>query len=341
MPNVLVLGAAGAIGAHAVRALLAEGWRVRALARAGSDLRGLDGLPLELVRGDLRDSAALARALEGCAALVHAAGAYPTSRVSVAGAIAAGLAGVEPPLEAARAAGVVRAVYVSSLSTIGPARRARARHGRPPRAPALVPLADERDEGAWPHEGAYSAAKRAMEAAALSVCVAGLPLVVVNPTLCLGEHDHKPTSGRMVHETLRGRLPLLDAPLNVVYTGDVGLGIARALERGRPGERYLLGGANTTAAWLLRQIAFEGGVPPPRLWLPMQVARRGAHAADVARRLSGRPAFSVTAVDLLARGQHFDCGKARRELGLPEATSAVETVRRAVAWFQRSREVAR
>lgn len=289
---------------------------MRALVRPRSNRADLAGLPIELVEGDIHRPATLERAFAGCQAFVHAAGFYPTDSISVARAVNAGLASVEPVFEAARAARVERGVYVSSLSTI---------------PPAGAPGSGE----VWEGTGPYSAAKAAMERAALDGAAAGLPLVIVNPTLCLGEYDRKPTSGRIMLEIARGRVPVyLDGPTNVVYTGDVGLGIARALEHGKVGKRYVLGGENTTFEWLLRQIAFELGARPPLFRIPLPAARVGARLVDRVDGLRKRPAMAAMAVELAAGSQHFDLDTAARELGLAEPTPAVETIRRAVRWFR-------
>jgi dihydroflavonol-4-reductase len=156
----------------------------------------------------------------------------------------------------------------------------------------------------------------------------------VNPTLCLGEHDRKPTSGRLVLEIAEGRMPFyLEAPVNVVYSGDVGRGIAAALAGGRPGERYLLAGDDTTFGWLVRQIAYEAGTRPPHLRAPFLLARAAAPFVDAVARARGAQGFASVGVDLLSASRRFD-GSAARELDLPEPTPAVETVRRAVRWFR-------
>lgn len=333
---LLILGATGAIGAHAVRACIAAGWSVRALVRPTSDTSDLAGLATDVVEGDIHRPVSLDRAFAGCTGFVHAAGFYPSRSMSRAQAVNAGLASVEPVFEAAREAGVGRGVYVSSLTTIPRPREDRGRVSRRGRGTptAGAALATERGPVVAGGTGPYHAAKAAMERAALESVAGGLPLVIVNPTLCLGEHDRKPTSGRIVVEVARGRVPVyVDGPVNVVYTGDVGLGIARALELGRPGERYVLGGTNTSFGWLLRQIAFETGARPPLLPIPLSLARAGAKLADTVERIRGRPAMTEMAVDIAAASQHFDTSKAAHELGLTSPTPAVETVRRTVSWF--------
>lgn len=337
MPQVLVLGAAGAIGAHVVRVLGDSGWRIRAFVRPATDTRALEGLDVDVAIGDARDEHSVRAALNGCDALVHAAGFYPRGPLSVARAAHEGVATVAPVLRAALAAGIGRAVYVSSAATLGPGRRPSPRPGKSKVADPRVRFADEADPPPVPR-GPYTAAKLAMERAALDAAAAGLPLVVVNPTLCLGEHDRKPTSGRLVVAILRGRLPAVpDAPLNVVWTGDVARGIAAALERGGVGRRYALGGANTTLPWLARQIAFEGGVrPPATVPFPARAAGflRPLGATVGALRPRAGAMLAGPGLELLAAAQHVDTTRAARELDLLPVLPAVQTVRRTVAWFR-------
>jgi dihydroflavonol-4-reductase len=185
--------------------------------------------------------------------------------------------------------------------------------------------------------GPYGLAKESMERLALDHAAGGLPLVVVNPSLCLGEYDRKPSSGRLVLEIGRGRMPLyVEGPVNVVYTGDVGRGIAAALAAGRVGERYVLAGEDTTFGWLLRQIAYEAGARPPRFRAPLALMKAGARLVDAAARARGKSTFASVGVELLAAARRRDGAVAARELGLPEPTPAVETVRRAVRWFRES-----
>ncbi len=330
---MLVLGATGAIGAHVARACLARGWEVRALVRAASRREDLAGLELELVDGDVREPRTLAAAFSGCDAFVHAAGFYPTSDLSPARAVEIGLASVRDVFEAAAAEGVGRGVYVSSASTIAGDREQGAA-GAAQRPSALPPAPDPPASQRTP-AGPYGRAKEAMERLARARAAHGLPLVIVNPTLCLGEYGRKPSSGRLVLEVARGRVPFyVEAPVNVVYTGDVGRGIAAALSDGRVGERYVLAGNDTTFGWLVRQIAYEAGARAPRVRAPLALARAGARLSDAVARARGEPAFARVGIELLGASRRFDGSAARRALGLPEPTPAVETVRRAVRWLR-------
>jgi dihydroflavonol-4-reductase len=330
----LVLGAGGAIGSHAVQACLRRGWRVRGLVRGPAARARLADLPCEIVEGDLRDPAALRRAFEGCEAFVHAAGWYPADPFRTGRAIAAAVASVRPAFEAARAAGATRGVLVSSAVTMPPSDSV---SGLPLQsgdvtAPGRAPGAARR--APVPRPGPYLAAKAAMEREAAAAAAAGLALAIVNPTFCLGERDPKPATRRLVRGVARRRIrAVVEAPINVVYTGDVGEGIAAALDRGRPATRYLLGGENTSLPWLLRQIAFESGAPPPRLRIPFALARVGALLSDVGTMAAGRPAYAGIGIEVLSMARHRDGSGARRALGLPEPLPVVETVRRTTRWF--------
>jgi dihydroflavonol-4-reductase len=324
--RVLVLGAAGAIGSHALQACLRRGWGVRGLVRGAAARSRIADLPCETVEGDLRDAAVLARAFDGCDAFVHAAGWYPANPFRTARSAAEAIASVRPVFEAARLAGAGRGVLVSSAVTM-------------PASEAVSELPDVGLSGpAHPsgrRRGPYLAAKLAMEMEAARAAGQGLGLAVVNPTFCLGERDPKPATRRLVRGLARRRIrAVIEAPVNVVYTGDVGEGVAAALERGLAGRRYLLAGENTTLPWVLRQIAFELGAPPPRLRLPLAAARAGATLSDLGALAAGRPAYAGVGLEVLSLARHRDGAGSRLALGLPEPLPVIETVRRAIRWFR-------
>lgn len=334
--RVLVLGAAGAIGYHALQACLRRGWAVRGLVRGTAARARIADLPCETVEGDLRDAAVLARAFEGCDAFVHAAGWYPANPFRTARSAAEAIASVRPVFEAARLTGAGRGVLVSSAVTM-------------PASEAVSGLLDVGLSGpdhpsgrrsgpadpAGRRPGPYLAAKRAMEREAARAAAQGLGLAIVNPTFCLGERDPKPATRRLVQGLARRRIrAVIEAPVNVVYTGDVGEGVAAALERGLAGTRYLLAGENTSLPWVLRQIAFELDAPPPRLRLPLAAARAGAAVSDLGALAVGRPAYAGVGLEVLSMARHRDGAGARLALGLPEPLPVIETVRRATRWFR-------
>jgi Nucleoside-diphosphate-sugar epimerases len=308
--KALVLGATGFLGSHVVRALLARGLLVRVLRREHSDTRAIDGLDVETAIGDLRDAESVARAVRGCCWVFHIAGYYPIIALDRAKAIADGMVTMTNVLRAC--CDVERFVYTSSLSTIGPAGTEA--------SPYL------------PRKSAYYQAKFAMEQAALA---SGLPVVVVNPTYCIGECDVKPTSGILILNLLRGHRTYVDAPTNAVDVRDVAVGHILACEKGRICERYLLGNWNTSFGEVLRVAAEIAGVPGPTVRLPVRPLFWLAVASEwyASKFTKHPPRLPLTGVHLLAWSQHFDSSKAIRELRLPQ-NPIPDAIRRTIEWFR-------
>ena len=237
----LVTGATGFVGSAVVRALLDAGEVPRVLVRPESDRRNLAGLGVDLAEGDLRDAASLARACRGCQALFHVAADYRLWVPRPEEIYAANVDGTRALMQAAGAAGVARIVYTSSVATLG-----LTRDGSPADEATPAALADM--------IGHYKRSKfLAEEVVRGMVTEAGLPAVIVNPSTPIGPRDIKPTpTGRMIVEAARGRIPaFVDTGLNVVHVADVAAGHLLAFERGRIGERYILGGENLALAEIL------------------------------------------------------------------------------------------
>jgi len=322
--KALVTGATGFIGSNVVRALLERGYQVRALTREGSNLSNLAGLDVELAVGDVRERASLERAMEGCDCLFHLAAAYalwtpdpqPIYDINVDGTVNA--------LAAARAAGVHKVVYTSSESTIGIARNGE---------PGTEALFAEPDELA----GHYKRSKYLAEQVALRASEDGLDVVVVNPTTPIGRGDIRPTpTGQIVVDFLNGRMPAyVNTGLNLVDVDDVAVGHVLALEKGRPGERYILGNKNLTLKEILAALGRVTGRRAPRLRLPLWVALGAAYVSEfTARRVTGGPPrIPVTGVKVARHFRYFDCSKAVRELGMPQ-TPIEEALDKAVRWFR-------
>ena len=322
--RALVLGATGHIGSHVVRALLNRGYAVRAMSRNPRYAFLLDGLPVERVQLDLEDARQLAGTVEGCEVAFVCAGYYPRWTDRREPAIQRGLAQIRRIFDALRHRRLQRIVYTSSAATIAP-------------VPGRASI--EADREPWPltqFRPLYSTVKIAMEHAVQRYIDEGLPIVIVNPSVCIGEYDAHPFSGRLVlaFAGRRWRLPVyLEQAFNVVYTGDVGVGHVLAAEHGGVGERYLLTGEQTTVSAFARRVAAQAHVPPPR-W---RVAYPLAMAASI---LSEGLGALTRAEPLLPRQvirharipQRLDGSKAHRELGLPR-TSMDEAIRRAVSWF--------
>ncbi len=275
----LVTGATGFVGSAVVRALLDAGEVPRVLVRPESDRRNLDGLGVDLAEGDLRDAASLARACRGCQALFHVAADYRLWVPRPEQIYATNVDGTRALMQAAGAAGVARIVYTSSVATLG-----FNRDGSPAVEATPAALADM--------IGHYKRSKfLAEEVVRGMVTEVGLPAVIVNPSTPIGPRDIKPTpTGRMIVEAARGRIPaFVDTGLNVVHVADVAAGHLLAFERGRIGERYILGGENLAFAEILGAIARLRGRPPPRLRLPHGLVLPIAHAAEAWARLPRPP----------------------------------------------------
>lgn len=316
--KALVLGGTGFIGGQIVRAALEAGYQVRALRRRHSVGALADiARQVEWVQGNLDDVDTLVAAAGGCEVLFHAAAHYPQSSRDIPGEVAYASAQMERVLEAARRTGVDRLIYTSSLTTVGP-----------PSQPGR--LADERDfyvPGS--SNSAYYEAKFAMEHLALQAAAGGLPLVALSPSAVFGPGDVKPTTGQLLLEVAKGRVPVyFDAVINVVDGRDVAAAHVAAVERGRVGERYIIGGHNITLRQALTVAAGAAGVAPPRIRLPRALVHAVIRLAD-----------ALPGVELPENGrtlrfwQPLSILKAQRELG-STVRPFEETARDTVSWFR-------
>lgn len=323
----LVIGGTGLLGANLVRALLDHGHQVRVLHRASSNLRTIAGLDIERVVGDLQEGESLRRACEGCQVVYQAAGYYPTSTLHVEVAKGQALKETVMLLEAVRATRVDRLVFASSLTTVGFPKIT----GHP--ANEACPFTTR-----YPHNP-YLMAKVAMEEKILQAAQQGIPAVVVIPTEFFGPYDQRPTSGTHILMVAKGRMPVyIPGRVNVIDVRDVADTMIRAAERGREGERYLVGNWNTTQKELNECIAQVVGVEPPLFPVPITFARWGAKIGEgifrtCLRRSPSLPAFMV---EVMAHMQHYDCSKAQRELHYPKRRieGAIED---AVTWFRNNK----
>jgi dihydroflavonol-4-reductase len=318
--TAFLTGGTGFVGANLARALLAAGWTVRALARPGSDRRNLAGLPLEIVAGDLND-ADLAVKIDGAEALFHVAAHYSLFRKDRAALLRSNVAGTRNVLAAARTAGVLRSVYTSSVAAIG------VRHGG---------IADENHQSE-PGEliGAYKRSKFYAEREAVEAASAGQDVVIVNPTTPIGPLDRKPTpTGEIFVRFLNGRMyALVDTGLNFVDVADVARGHLLAYDKGRSGERYILGGENLKLEALLQRVGRLAGRPAPRLrvplWLPLGVAWMEER---VLPRFGRTPTVPFDGVKMSGESMYYDSSKAMQQLGYaPKGIDAA--VAAAVEWF--------
>jgi len=321
--RALVTGATGFVGAAVARALLASGREVRALVRPTSDRRNLAGLALESVVGDLTDAASLVRAAGNCEAVFHVAADYRLGAPRPQELYQANVEGTRNLLNAARAAGVGRIVYTSSVATIGiPA------DGTPGNEATPVTLTDM--------VGHYKRSKFLAEELARSAARAGLPVVIVNPSTPVGPGDIKPTpTGQLVRDAACGRMPAyVDTGLNIVHVDDVAAGHLLALERGRIGESYILGGEDLTLREILADIARQVGRRPPRVRLPARALLPVAMIAEgVARLTGGSTRITVEGVRLAHKRMFFSSDKAVRELGYHWRPASV-ALADALAWLR-------
>ena len=316
---VLVTGASGFVGWHVARLLAARGWRVRALVRPTSALRELD---VERVVGDLRDETSLRSAVEGCCAVFHVAADYRLWVRDPHEMYQSNVEGTRNLLEAARRAGVSRVVYTSTVGCIG-----------------FVPggLADEESPvGISRMAGDYKRSKFMAEQVALEYAAAGFPVVIVNPTAPVGDHDFKPTpTGKIILDFVRGRMPaFVDTGLNLVDVEDVAMGHLLAYAHGRPGRRYILGGENLTLEAILGKLASICGRKAPRVRIPYLVALAAGAISTGWGRLTGRsPAVPLDAVRMSRVKMWVTHKRAETELGY-SAGPVDQALAKAVAWFQ-------
>ena len=319
MSPILVTGATGFLGWHVARKLLDRGYRVRALVRDAARLQELD---TETVRGDLRDSDSLRRAVEGCSLVYHVAADYRLWAKDPDELYRSNVDGTRNLLQAARDARVERVVYTSTVGCIGV----------PPGG-----IGDERQPVSLQEmKGAYKRSKFLAEKVALEFAASGLPVVVVNPTAPIGDHDAKPTpTGRIVVDFLKGRMPAyVDTGLNVVGADDTAEGHLLACERGRPGERYILGSENLTLEQILGKLAAISGKPAPKVQIPYAVAYAvGAVTTAWAHITGTEPRAPLDAVRMSRKKMWVSHAKAAAELGFRPGP-ADGALRRAVEWFR-------
>jgi dihydroflavonol-4-reductase len=321
--RALVSGATGFVGAAVARALLREGWQVRALARAGSDRRNLESLALEIAVGDLNDPASLEPAIADCRALFHVAADYRLGARDPEQLYRTNVQGTRNILAAARRAGVERSVYTSSVATMGiPADGTAGDEATPVALDAMI--------------GHYKRSKFLAERAVLDEARAGLAVVIVNPSTPVGPGDVKPTpTGQVVLDAACGRMPAyVDTGLNIVHVDDVARGHLLAFERGVVGERYILGGKDMTLREILAEISRLVGRDPPRVRLPYGAVLPIAYIAEAFSRVSGRSGrVTLEGVRMSRKRMFFSSAKAQRELGYTWRPP-VEAFADAVEWFR-------
>jgi dihydroflavonol-4-reductase len=316
----LITGATGFIGWHVAKRLLERGHRVRALARDPARLRELDGV--EAVTGDLRDAESLGRAVEGCGAAYHVAADYRLWTREPQEMFRSNVDGTRNLLEAAKRAGLDRVVYTSTVGCIGFPKDG---------------LGDETTPaGLEEMSGAYKRSKFLAERVAMEFAAGGFPVVIVNPTAPVGDHDFKPTpTGKTIVDFVRGKMPgFVDTGLNVVDVRDVAEGHISACERGRPGERYILGSENLTLQEIFARLAEIEGKRAPGIKVPYAVAYAAGVASTAWATLTGStPLAPLDGVRMARKKMWVRHDKAAAELGYAPGPAAA-ALERAVAWFK-------
>ena len=321
--KVFITGATGFLGSHVARVFAEQGADLRLLVRTTSSLKNLEGLKAETVTGDLRDSASVEKAMSGCEVVLHVAADYRLWVRDAAEMYRSNVEGTRAVLEAARKHGVRSVVYTSSVATVG-----FTGNGRPADEDSPVCLADM--------IGHYKRSKFMAEQLAVQAGGSGMRVVTVNPTTPVGEQDIKPTpSGRIVVDFLKGKFPAyVDTGLNLVDVQECARGHVTALEKGKTGERYILGGENLTLKQILDKLGAISGLPSPKVKLPYFFAyAAGLVDETVSGRWLGRePRATVEAARMGKKKMWASSEKATRELGW-KIVPAQDALRRAVEWF--------
>lgn len=320
--TTLVTGAAGFLGSHVTRQLVARGEEVRVLMRASSTNRAIADLSLEYVTGDLRDAPSLDRAMKGVKRVFHVAADYRLWAKRSRDIYDSNVEGTKNLLEAAKRAGVQQLIYTSTVATLAVDR---------PEVP------NERTDAKLEEMvGHYKRSKWMAEQEALNAAKSGLPVIVAMPTTPVGPWDWKPTpTGKIIVDFLNGKMPgYVDTGLNFVGVEECAAGHLLVAEKGKVGERYLLGGENLTLKAMLDILAKITGLPSVYLKIPHGLALGVAYVESGFSRLIGRePQIPVEGVKIAQHMMFVDCSRAPKELGF-QPGSVTAALERAVRWYE-------
>ncbi len=321
--KTLITGANGFVGSAVLRHLIKQGHQVRALVRPGSDRRNFIGIELEVVEGDLTDTASLERAVAGCHTLFHIAADYRLWLPDPDTMYKTNVDGTRNLIIAATRANIERIVYTSSVATLGINK-----DGTPSDETTPVTLEDM--------IGHYKRSKYLAEQEVHKLVKdMSSPVVIVNPSTPVGPRDIKPTpTGRIVLDTIRHRMPAyVDTGLNIVHVDDVAEGHLLALEKGNIGERYILGGDNMSLAKILEYICLDQGMKPPTIKLPHNLVMPIAWIMErIASITHKEPRATVESVRMSKKMMFFTSDKAKEKLAY-RARPGVEGLKDAIAWF--------
>lgn len=321
--KALVTGATGFVGGAVARALVRAGIDVRVLARPDSNLQNLEGLAVERVAGDLRDPASLRAALTGCRQLYHIAAHYALWAPEPSIFYDINVTGTRMILEAALAVGIERTVYCSTIGAIG----------LPPGGGLGT---EETPVSLDQMAGHYKRSKYLAEQEVLRLAREGLPVVIVNPSAPVGAGDVKPTpTGQIIVDFMKGRMPAyIETGMNIIDVDDVAVGHLLAMQKGRVGERYILGNKNLMLREVFEILSRLTGVKAPSIKLPRMAILPLAYLNHWIANLTGRPPrIPLEGVKMAKYKMHYDCSKAIRELGLPQTPPEV-ALEKAVRWFR-------
>jgi len=319
---VLVTGASGFVGAAVARAALARGFRTRVLMRPKANRANVAGLDVEPAEGDMRDAESMARALAGARYLFHVAADYRLWAPDPSEIERNNLLGARATMQAALQAGVERVVYTSSVAAL-----------KPGKGKAVDETSRHTPESAI---GAYKRSKLVAEREVeRMVAEEGLPAVIVAPSTPIGPRDIKPTpTGRIIVEAATGKIPaFVDTGLNLVHVDDVAEGHLAALDRGKIGENYILGGSDVSLRTMLADVARLTGRKPPKIRLPRGPLFPLAYGAEAIARLTGKePMLTADALRMSRYHMFFSSAKAEAALGY-RARPYIEGLEDAIAWF--------
>ena len=321
--KALVTGATGFVGGAVVRALVKSGIDVRVLARAGADLQNIQNLTVERVEGDLRDQDSLRKSLHGCRQLYHVAAHYALWAKDPAIFYDVNVTGTKNLLEAAREADTERIVYCSTIGAIG----------LPPGGGLGT---EETPVSLEQMAGHYKRSKYLAEQEVLKLASAGLPVVIVNPSAPVGAGDVKPTpTGQIIVDYMKGRMPAyIETGMNIVDVDDVAAGHLLAMQKGRIGERYILGNKNLMLREVFEILSRLTGIKAPSIKLPRLAILPLAYLNQWISNLTGQPPrIPLEGVKMAKYKMHYDCSKAIRELGIPHTPPEV-ALEKAVRWFR-------
>lgn len=320
--KVFLTGATGFIGGNLARELVRQGYDVRALVRKGSNLKSIEGINLELVTGDLLDKASLEKGMEGCEVLFHTAAMYTFWAQNPALIYKTNVHGTENIFTAAKSKQIKKIIYTSSESTVGIEKNCTGNESILGNARKIP--------------GDYKKSKFLAEQFVFKMCREGAPAVILNPTTPIGPYDIKPTpTGKIVLDYLNHKMfACVNTGLNVIDVGDVAKGHILALEKGVPGEKYLLGNKNVSLRQIMNILEKITGIKAPRFDIPIWFALTSGYVDQfIEGKLMGKyPRIPVAAVKASRKVRYFDCSKAINQLGLPQ-TPIEESFKKSVDWF--------